>query len=287
MRPTSAVIRLTCLSSLVLAVPPTKAAAQFGLVEKALEKVEAAGVHHIRGISATDSGGAWPGLKGMSGWGFELGIGVGSVPGKERDCEEGEMPDVKVDTLENRRSERRRRGHREVTTRVTTREVPRKCAGPLLASFQLALGYSQIGGLESRDPAIDLRGAFRELPSVAFYATMMPDDNINLYAGIRTGLVQLHSVRGYEVSDAITAEKKGPVYPGGGSTFQAGVALGIIGTAFHVLDVYVEGSYHWRKLNSVEWTGEDNIVPTALPRELNFSGGQVTVGVGFPFKPGA
>jgi len=279
--------RRTTATLLVLTVfTAVPAVAQFTLIEKALEKVESVGIYYIYGILGSSSDALTTGTPGeeqrragLTGFAVELGLGVGGIQGSERKCKRDDERPSKVDTVQNRVDTRRVKGKTIKTTHVQTQTTPGPCHNPDVAAFQVAMGYSQVGGFEAQDPSFDLKGSIRELPAFAFYVTFFPEDRINLYLGIRGGILQLHSLRAYDTTSTTTGE----VYAGSGSTFQAGVALGVL-TSLDVINLFVEPSYHVRRIQSVEWTPVSNKVPVRLPRDLNFSGFQFAFGIEVPIR---
>jgi hypothetical protein len=62
-------------------------------------------------------------------------------------------------------------------------------------SLELGLGYGQTAGFESRDPTLDLKGAVRDLPSAALYASYVPTAT---YVGLRSGLMKLQALQIYD-----------------------------------------------------------------------------------------
>jgi len=154
--------------------------------------------------------------------------------------------------------------------------------------FEFALGYSQISGFRSKNPKLDLRGSVREAPMVSVYATHehpIPWTPVSFYLGLRSGLLQLQNVRIY--TDTAVASGGNPtssiVYTGSASAFLAGLAAGFV-TDIGPTSWFVEGAYSWRNFPSVEWTGPAKLLPTNLPRRLNVSGMNLTVGIQIPIN---
>jgi hypothetical protein len=274
---------IACLSSLTA----SRVTAQVALIEGALKNVESLGMYYLYGgfhprssVLTTGSPREPANQTGYDGFGFELAISVGTLHGEERKCRADELPKSTAatkDTLDRYTEEKRVSGALTVTQVVKTRDIlPPLMCKDRNASFQVAIGYSQIGGFAAQDTTFELKMALRELPSVAFYATYHPDNAISQYLGVRAGIVNLHSARAYDSTER--------VYTGGGSTFQAGIAAGLVATLGGV-NIFVEPSYNIRKINSVEWTPIENKVPSRFPRELNFSGWQIALGIEVSIKP--
>jgi hypothetical protein len=152
--------------------------------------------------------------------------------------------------------------------------------------FEFGLGYSQLAGFVSGDPSQELRGSVRAAPTVAVYATsehpLTGTFPIHLYPylGLRSGLIQLQSVRMY--ADTALASNgqtmSSNVYAASGSAFQAGMVAGLV-TDIGLTNLFVEGAYTWRDFPSVEWTGPNKAIPRTLPHRLNLSGTTVSVGL--------
>jgi hypothetical protein len=159
-------------------------------------------------------------------------------------------------------------------------------------SAELALGYSELRGFESAVSGTDVRGVLRELPAVSLYITWQPEENPSAdeepsirpgwYWGVRTGLAELHGLRGYLGSaDDGTADE---IYVGGGSTFQFGLMAGAF-VEIGSLALFVEPAYTHRNVSGVEWTADNVTLADGLPRSLDMStwslslGGQLGVGL--------
>jgi hypothetical protein len=159
-------------------------------------------------------------------------------------------------------------------------------------SAELALGYSELRGFESAVPDTDVRGVLRELPAVSLYITWQPPEDPSAaeesrvrpgwYGGVRTGLSELHGLRGYVGSpDDGTPDE---IYYGGGSTFQFGLMAGAF-LEIGSLSLFVEPAYTHRTFSGVEWTSDAGTIADALPRALDMStwslalGGQLGIGL--------
>jgi hypothetical protein len=152
-----------------------------------------------------------------------------------------------------------------------------------LFTFELAIGFSQKGGFGPRGTNNDLFVSVREQPSVSLYATYQGDIPVFTkysggtapYVGLRTGLVSLVGGRAY--TDTL-------VYKFGGDTFQAGPVLGLVNEIAGV-SVFVEGSYLWRSIGSIEWDVPAKALPTTLPKSVDLRGWTLAVGSQIQFKP--
>jgi hypothetical protein len=121
-----------------------------------------------------------------------------------------------------------------------------------------------------------MRASIREAPSLSLYTDVDLRGPIDFYTGARTGLVSLVGGRGYVGDTAVEVD---------GSTFQLGPVLGLVAEV-KGLNIFLEGSYMWRNIKSLEWdSGTD--VPD-LPHSANLSGPAIAFGVQFQFKkPGS
>lgn len=265
---------------------PTHAQAQFAVLEKVLANVEDLSIYYLYGgfeprslVLTTSPPDEPPNQTGLNGFGFELSIGLFDKPA------DSDLPltHPACEELKNW-TEGKTRDTTEVTETVSgttktrsTKSVPipkpEKCRETEW-SGELAIGYSQLKGFDAQDTTFELRAALRELPSIALYVTYKPDNTVSAYGGIRSGLVQLHGLRAYD-------DSSGFVFSGSGSTFQAGIALGVVGELGDV-NVFLEPSYNLRDFSSVEWAPVNNTVPAKFPRALEFDGWQLAMGVQIP-----
>lgn len=158
-------------------------------------------------------------------------------------------------------------------------------------SAEVGLGYSELRGFESAIPDTDLRGVLRELPAVSLYITWQPAEDPSAatrsiqpgwYWGVRTGLAELHGLRGYTGSPDDGSPDV--IHIGGGSTFQLGLMAGAF-VEVGSLALFVEPSYTHRNISGVEWTADAGGLADGLPRSLNMStwalsvGGQLGIGL--------
>ncbi len=278
-----------CVVALVLAVaiPYDAAGAQFDILERAVSKVEGVSLFYLYGALGSSANGlttSGPGetrRTGLEGFGVELSISLGAIPGSRvpsaAECEREKRELGDLDTLEVY-SETRTVDDRRTTTTVVRTE-PRKtfCKAPNLATLQLALGYSQLRGFGATDPTIDIRGSIAESPAVALYAAFLPDAIVSPYVGLRAGRTEMHALRGYDANATI--------YDGTATALQAGIAVGISATFMQVFELVVEPSYVVRNFASVEWRtvsgSSEGMLPPQLPRGLDMSGWQIAIGIDF------
>lgn len=140
--------------------------------------------------------------------------------------------------------------------------------------FELALGYGQLAGFRAENPALDLRGAVRSLPSVAAYASRraeLPMGFQSYYFGIHTGFLRTANMQAYDA--------EGRQYSLEGETFEFGGSLGL----YHRSGLFVEPTYRIRYFPSLSWTLPDGVeaLPAGWPRALNLSGPSVSAGYQF------
>lgn len=256
---------------LVLSVP-VPALAQLGGLDELFKRVTDISVFASRGLlhpaPQTLTTGQ-PGERkksGLVGYGLELSFAIGEVTTVTHAG--------KVDTSRSlvEMTVTRKGGVADTTFKMTTKVDTTPALTKTLASFELGLGYSQLAGFRARDTTYDFRGALREFPSVAVYATFFPDAPISPYLGVKSGLVQLHNARLYDSSAT------GPVFPVDAQTIQAGIVAGLVAELGPV-NFFLEPSYAYRRFASLDVKGEDALVPRRFPRELDFSGYVFSVGV--------
>jgi hypothetical protein len=135
-------------------------------------------------------------------------------------------------------------------------------------TFELGLGYGQLTGFRLADPAYDMRGAVRDLPSVSLYAVYDP---IGAYFGVRSGFMRF---QGLQVFD-----DEGRVFAGEAESFLAGVALGGFLEVLS-LSLFAEASYSWREFPSIRWTGPAPL-PAGVPRHMALNGWSAGGGIQF------
>jgi hypothetical protein len=144
---------------------------------------------------------------------------------------------------------------------------------------EMALGYGQLSGFTSGDPALDLRGAIRQLPSLAVYASherAMPLGFDQFYFGFHTGFLQTVNLQAYDA--------QGRQYSAQGETFEFGFSLGV----WEESGFFVEPGYWFRRFPSLNWSlpGDIEGLPPEWPRALNLSGPSVSVGYQFAIPQG-
>jgi hypothetical protein len=267
-------------SILVISVTRTPvAAAQVGGLEKLLDKVTDIGVFGSWGYLTPETPELDATHKLYKELGFELSFSVGAIT-----CEAERVP---------RAARKRFRRHAAAEEDSVTQCVPKRNRAtaaqralalpwPVLRDttwlFEIAIGYSQLSGFKSSDPGIDLRGSLRAAPMVSAYATR---ENwfLSPYFGLRSGLVQLQSLRVYQ-DTTISGWAATNTYSGAGSTFLGGVAAGVV-KGIGPWNFFAEASYSWRNFSSVEWSSANSskTVPANLPRNLDFRGASLSFGV--------
>lgn len=135
-------------------------------------------------------------------------------------------------------------------------------------SLELGLGYGQTAGFESRDPSFELKGAVRDLPSAALYASYEPTAT---YLGLRSGLMKLQALQIYDDT--------GRSWAGEAESFMAGAAVGQVVELLN-LSFFAELGYSWRPFPSIRWTGASPL-PQGVPREMSLHSWSFGVGVQF------
>jgi hypothetical protein len=269
---------------LVLTIP-LPAAGQGALLEKLFSKVTDFSAFISYGgflptsnaLSAGDRFGSSRQI-GLYGVGFELSFEVGATYEKRSgaartDTAHGRANPVNsIDTTTTLSTIAVVRKHGQVDTTFTMSASEQEQEAEPVWRYELALGYSQMIGVRSKQSGVDIYGAIEELPSVSFYATKQPS---GIYFGLRTGFAQLHGFRAY------TPDTTGGsfVYSAAGTTFEIGLpVIGyVLGSGRY--SGFIEGGYVFRKIAGVEWTSPNGKVPDVLPRQLNISGWTVNLGV--------
>lgn len=153
--------------------------------------------------------------------------------------------------------------------------------------IDVGLGYSEFSGFSALDNSFELRGAVRELPAVSVFGTLSSDTPGSIFrkllfrVGIRSGLIQLNDVQAVEPRGDETLG----VYAGTAQTFQIG---GVAGVALAwKKEIYPYFEYNWerRKFASVQWAAQEQpTAPERFPRELDFSGPSVSIGLRIQLK---
>ena len=153
--------------------------------------------------------------------------------------------------------------------------------------IDVAVGYSQFSGFSAVDPTFELKGAVREIPAVSIYGTLSSDDSssllklVRLRLGLRSGLIQLWDVQANDPIGANTFD----TYTGNAHTFQLGANAALALAWKKELYPFVEYSWMLRKFPSVQWSlAEAHTVPQRFPRELDFSGPSLAVGLRIDIK---
>jgi hypothetical protein len=141
------------------------------------------------------------------------------------------------------------------------------------ALLELAVGFSQTGALVGRNSGTEMRASIREAPTVSVYGNFGGDHWYGAYVGARTGLVSLVGGRGY-LPDGTAIKFEG-------STFELG-PVGGVDVSYLGLTAFVEYSYMWREVKSIEWGSEKPV--GLVPRNANLNGSAIAVGVQFKFK---
>jgi len=294
------------LASLPLAfIPVFQAGAQMGL-ETFLKNVTDIGIFGGYGVFLPQTAEIEGAGNKYSTVGFELSFAVGAISCEAEMVSQGsEPPQTRHRYLLRRDSIRRCIEPPSVTygenSSANARpSVPKDTTGALQPPrrkaalrdtswlFEFALGYSEVSGFRSKDPKLELRGAVREAPMISVYATHEHPIGwtpLSVYFGLRSGLLQLQNARVY--TDTAVASggstTSSIVYAGAASTFLAGLALGLVGDVGPT-SWFAETAYAWRNFPSIEWTGPSKLLPKNLPRHLNVSGMNITVGVQIPIN---
>lgn len=261
---------------------PTVAHAQFDVLAKAISKVESVALFGIYGGFAPSSArlttspqGESGGQAGLHGLGVEVAIGIGESPDRRT------LPDSvcaekvakaggAIDTTETAVERSTVGGVETVTTTVKIAERKVRCSFPNV-SYAFALGYTEVSGFRSADPALEITGALRESPTTTFYATVHPEARLSGYVGLRLGLAQLQSFRAYDST--------GVTFVGSGNTFLAGIAVGAVVETVDRGLLFLELSYTRRDFPSVEWAPNGGSTSPSLPHSLNLSSWHLSAGV--------
>ena len=263
------------------------AAAQFGLLEGLFEKFDDVSMYYTvasltnRPAHLTGGGRDEPAQRhGIYGAGLEALFRAGDLgwDGPER-VRELQLDTVEV-VFEEVAGETVKRTYTAVASSELVAPDDGRRSGPEV-QFEFALGYAELHGFASASPDFDIVGAIRELPSLSLYAAYRPHRSLVPYAGIRTGLAQLHGFRAYMTGDALQ-----PAYAAEATTFQFGGLAGLAWGPGETFTFFVEPSYVFRNFSGVDWVAHEDAVPAILPKSLNFStagvsfGAQVAIGRG-------
>jgi hypothetical protein len=281
-------IRAAALAVMLLTTVGVRpAAAQFGLLEGLFEKFDDVSMYLTvasftdRPANLTGGGPGEPAQRhGIYGAGVEALFRAGELgwDGPEP-VRELQLDTVEV-VFEEVAGETVKRTYTTVASSGVVASDDGRRGGPEM-EFEFALGYAELHSFASVSPAFDIVGAVRELPSLTLYAAYRPHRSIVPYAGIRTGLAQLHGFRAYMTGDALE-----PAYAAEASTFQFGGLAGLAWGPGEMFTFFIEPSYVFRKFSGVDWVAHEDAVPAILPKSLNFStagvsfGAQVAIGRG-------
>jgi hypothetical protein len=255
------------LALLFVAAPPVHA--QGGIIERLLGRMSNVNAFLLRGGLAPDGqdvGGDR--AFGLRGFGIEFAIGVGTV-------ERGEPK--RVTRLEPREVHVTGSGESQDTTTIYDWVDARDDSDvETIALFDIGVGYSQQWGFTSLRDDFAFTGSLRELPSLTFYVTMWPErEGVSPYLGLRSGLVQLHEAH-FQTPSPTTAGVTDD-YPLAAQAFQMGVVAGGVWDIQGV-NIFSEISYNHRYFAGINMAGKRETYPATLPRTLNLSGYQVSLG---------
>lgn len=218
---------------------------------------------------------------GRNGYGLEVSFDLGEVglPGSRKKTTPGRWKEEKREVVSEGGTTR---------TIITSTWVAEKTAYERTLQLELALGYSQFSGFQSDNPAFELRGTAREVPSVAMYGTFdfaefgFPFNVVSPYVGLKSGLIELNNVQILVPVNQDTVS----TYTAGAKAFQAGVVYGVVRGFGDRLNVFLERAHHMRKFPHVVWTGPGGgKIPVILPDDLDFSGPTISVGFQVTIKP--
>lgn len=141
------------------------------------------------------------------------------------------------------------------------------------AIVEVALGYSEFTGFTSTDPAIELRGAVRENPSLSVYTTFRGRSSLQPYLGVRSGFLELKHVQATLPDPADPTLQS--AFHATAQMLQVGVVAGAAAQVRNVpwLFAFAEVAATRRKFGSVQWAHQSgNKIKAVLPPELDFSG---------------
>ncbi len=150
--------------------------------------------------------------------------------------------------------------------------------------LELALGTSYQQGFRAREPTLDFRGAVRSVPTISIYTTYLRPlvlERVQPFVGVSFGLTELWNAQAYD--------SEGTRYTLRGSTYDQGLAAGLVFNLGTLSGPFIETSYRRRSFFSVDWgfpSGVDS-VPAGWPRELNLSSWVLSLGWQFelPHEP--
>jgi hypothetical protein len=216
-----------------------------------------------------------------NGYGVEVLWGLRSIPIGRGLKGSAAAPDTTWEVVEK---EVRFDGATSDSTRMYARKLkPKDDPRQWSVFLELGLGYGQFSGFESANPAFDVRGTVREIPSLTLYGTLNHKKFLRYaqpYIGVRTGLIQLHNAQIFSQikADSVVNPDTVAVFTGGAQAFQLGGVAGI-GLELGPAHFFVEGAYHVRRFPSIQWTSGTNRMPADLPRSFDFTGTTISVGV--------
>lgn len=256
---------LACLVAGGVAIgSASPAAAQLGGIEALAARVSDVSFYGSTGgllpAGTNVEGGAFR----MASWGIELLFEVGGVreptgePAVQRDSVELRWKEVRVE---------RSGGTADTTYFYAVEAVKPVVPMRDVWTFEFGIGYGQVVGFAGSDPAIDLRGAVRDLPAVSLYASYEP---LGGYMGLRSGFMRLHGLQAFDA--------EGKAWAGSGESFLAAALVGQSVEAGGLI-AFLEAAYSVRYFPSVQWSGGP--IPAGVPRVLNLSGWSVGAGLQF------
>lgn len=135
---------------------------------------------------------------------------------------------------------------------------------------EIGLGYSRISGFERTATGLTFKGSIDELPALAVYFSLLPDNPWSPYAGVRGGLANLSAHAYTGTGDSVFAAS--------GKTFFAGGSIGMSTRLLEGLQLLVEYDVTYREFFDISY-GSVNVVPTELPRRLLASTHELSLGL--------
>jgi hypothetical protein len=256
------------LAVFLLVAPPVQA--QGGIIERLLGRMSNVNAFVLRGGLAPegrDVGGTRS--FGLRGFGIEFAIGIGTVErGRPTRGTRLEPREVHVTTAGE---------GQDTTTIYDWIETSDYSDVSTLALFDIGVGYSQQWGFTSLRDDFSFTGSLRELPSLTFYVTLWPErEGVSPYVGLRSGLVQLHEAH-FQTPSPTNASVTDD-YPLAAQAFQMGLVAGGVWDIQGV-NVFSEISYNHRYFAGINMAGKRETYPATLPRTLNLSGYQISLGL--------
>jgi hypothetical protein len=138
--------------------------------------------------------------------------------------------------------------------------------------FELGLGAGYLQGYQAVEPSLDLRTSLRALPTVSLYVSHPLAGSIDGFMGGSFGLVELWNAQAYDPA--------GNVWDVEARTFEVGASGGLYLGLEGLPGLFAEAGWRVRRFPSVKWESrDDEPLPTAWPRSLDFSGWFVSLGV--------